>query len=111
MNVDEEMLETGVGLERVVQRIFWYQIFFREAVGKDIKLIALQKAMYDSDFVNPLVRKLKIDFQHNFVKPLCDTATSTFLALADDKSSKLPSLSVSLIEKIKLSAAQISTPL
>lgn len=84
LNVDEKALETGEGLETIVQRIFWYQIFFREAVGKDIKLIALQKAMYDSDFVNPLIRKLKIDFQHNLVKPLCDTATSTFLGRVPD---------------------------
>ena len=37
--------------------------------------------LYDSDFINPLVRKLKIDFQHNILKPLCDTATSTFFIL------------------------------
>ena len=84
MNVDQIALDTGEGLIDVVKRIFWYQIFFRDAVGKDIRLIALQKAMYDSDFVNPLVRKLKIDFQHNFVKPLCDTATSTFLGRVPD---------------------------
>ena len=84
MNVSEETLETGVGLIDVVKRIFWYQIFYKDAVGKDIKLIALQEAMYDSDFVNPLVRKLKIDFQHNLLKPLCDTATSTFLGRVPD---------------------------
>lgn len=84
MNVSEETLETGVGLIDVVKRIFWYQIFYRDAVGKDIKLIALQEAMYNSDFVNPLVRKLKIDFQHNLLKPLCDTATSTFLGRVPD---------------------------
>lgn len=88
MNVDEQMLETGMGLETVVQRIFWYQIFYRDAIGKDIKLIALQKAMYDNDFVNPLIKKLKIDFQHNLVKPLCDTATSTFLGRVPDIVSK-----------------------
>lgn len=84
MNVSEETLETGVGLIDVVKRIFWYQIFYKDAVGKDIKLIALQEAMYDSDFINPLVRKLKIDFQHNILKPLCDTATSTFLGRVPD---------------------------
>ena len=84
MNVDERALETGDGLIEVVKRIFWYQILFREAVGKDIKLIGLQLAMYNSDFVNPLIRKLKIDFQHNLVKPLCDTATSTFLGRVPD---------------------------
>ena len=88
MNVDEQMLETGMGLETVVQRIFWYQIFYRDAIGKDIKLIALQKAMYDNDFVNPLIKKLKIDFQHNLVKPLCDTSTSTFLGRVPDIVSK-----------------------
>jgi SPP1 family phage portal protein len=84
MNVSEETLETGEGLINVVQRIFWYQIFYRDAVGKDIKIIALQEAMYNSDFVNPLIRKLKIDFQHNLLKPLCDTATSTFLGRVPD---------------------------
>ena len=84
MNVDERALETGEGLIEVVKRIFWYQILFREAVGKDIKLIGLQLALYNSDFINPLIRKLKIDFQHNLVKPLCDTATSTFLGRVPD---------------------------
>ena len=84
MNVDEEMLRTGVGLETVVQKIFWYQIFYRDAVGKDIKLIALQEALYNNDFVNPLIKKLKLDFQHNLVKPICDTATSTFLGRVPD---------------------------
>ena len=84
MNVDQVALETGNGLIDVVKKIIWYQIFYKDAVGKNIKLIGLQEAMYNSDFVNPLIRKLKIDFQHNLVKPLCDTATSTFLGRVPD---------------------------
>ena len=85
MNVSEQTLENGGNeLIEVVKRIFWYQIFYKDAVGKNIKAIALQEAMYDSDFVNPLVRRLKIDFQHNLLKPLCDTATSTFLGRVPD---------------------------
>ena len=84
MNVSEQTLEKGEGLIDVVKKIIWYQIFYKDAVGKDIKLIALQEAMYNSDFINPLIRKLKIDFQHNLVKPLCDTATSTFIGRVPD---------------------------
>ena len=86
MNVSEQALQGNNPNEllEVVKRIFWYQIFFKDAVGKDIKLIGLQKAMYNNDFLNPLLRKLKIDFQHNLVKPQCDTATSTFLGRVPD---------------------------
>ena len=51
MNVDKQALETGVGLDKVVQRIFWYQIFWKDAIGKDIKLMSLQKRMYDPEYV------------------------------------------------------------
>ena len=37
LNVSEETLKTGVGLERVVQQIFWYQIFYKDSVGKDLR--------------------------------------------------------------------------
>ena len=86
MNVDKEQLETGVGLEKVVQKIIWYQIFWKDAIGKDIRLIDLQYKMYNSDLINPfyLNRKLKLDLQHNLVKPLVDTATSTFLGRVPD---------------------------
>ena len=39
LNVSEEQLETGVGLEQIVQQIFWYQIFWKDAFGKNIRLI------------------------------------------------------------------------
>ena len=85
MNVDQNALETGVGLDKVVKDIFWYQIFFRNALGKDIRLKALQKAMYDSKYERPfLLKKLKMDTQFNLLKPLCDTATSTFLGRVPD---------------------------
>ena len=57
MNVDQEMLDTGIGLEQVVQRIFWYQIFWKDAIGKDIRLMATQKAMYNPEYID--VFKLK----------------------------------------------------
>lgn len=86
MNVDREQLETGVGLEKVVQKIIWYQIFWKDAIGKDIRLIDLQYKMYNSDLIDPffLDRKLKLDLQHNLVKPLVDTSTSTFLGRVPD---------------------------
>ena len=84
LNITEEQLNDPEQLIGIVQKIFWYQIFYKDAIGKDIKLIGVQKALYNNDFVNPLVRKLKIDFEHNFVKPLCDTATSTFLGRVPD---------------------------
>ena len=86
MNVDSKTLETGVGLEKVVQRIIWYQIFWKDAVGKDIRLIDLQYKLYNSDIIDPFCidRHLKLDLQHNLVKPLCDTATSTFLGRVPD---------------------------
>lgn len=84
LNITEEQLNDQNELIGIVQKIFWYQVFYKDAIGKDIKLIGVQKALYNNDFVNPLVRKLKIDFEHNFVKPLCDTATSTFLGRVPD---------------------------
>lgn len=85
MNISDDALENGgEELIDVVKRIFWYQIFYRDAVGKDIRLIALQEQLYNNEFVNPITKKLKIDLQHNFVKPLCDTATSTFLGRVPD---------------------------
>ena len=86
MNVDREQLETGAGLEKVVQKIIWYQIFWKDAIGKDIRLIDLQYKMYNSDLIDPffLDRKLKLDLQHNLVKPLVDTSTATFLGRVPD---------------------------
>ena len=62
LNITEEQLNDPEQLIGIVQKIFWYQIFYKDAIGKDIKLIGVQKALYNNDFVNPLVRKLKIDF-------------------------------------------------
>ena len=85
MNVDKNVLETGMGLDKVVHDIIWYQIFWKDAIGKDIRLKYLQKAMYDSKYEKPfLFKKLKLDLQHNLVKPICDTSTSTFLGRVPD---------------------------
>lgn len=86
MNVSQESLDTGVGLIEVVKKIIWYQIFWRDAIGKNIKLIDLQYKLYNSDTTSPfyLNRKLKLDLQHNLVKPLVDDATSTFLGRVPD---------------------------
>lgn len=86
MNVSEKSLETGVGLEETVKKIIWYQVFWKDAIGKNIKLIDLQYKLYNSDATSPfyLNRKLKIDLQHNLVKPLVDVATSTFLGRVPD---------------------------
>ena len=86
MNVSEKALETGIGLEETVKKIIWYQIFWKDAIGKDIRLIDLQYKLYNSDATSPFYvnRKLKLDLQHNFVKPLVDDATSTFLGRIPD---------------------------
>ena len=86
MNVSEQSLETGLGLEETVKKIIWYQIFWKDAIGKDIKLIDLQYKLYNSDNTSPFYvnRKLKLDLQHNLVKPLVDDATSTFLGRIPD---------------------------
>ena len=64
MNVDRETLETGIGLENVVQKIIWYQIFYKDAVGKDIRLIALQEGMYNNEYIKPFFqKKLKADLK------------------------------------------------
>ena len=89
MNVSDETLNTGVGLGEVVKKIIWYQIFYKDVIGKNLRLMADQKAMYDSKFEKPfLFKKLKLDFTHNLVKPLCDTATSTFLGRVPDITTK-----------------------
>ena len=86
MNVSEKTLRTGEGLIDVVKKILWYQIFWKDAIGKNIKLIDLQYKMYNSDTTSPfyLNRKLKLDLQHNLLKPLVDDATSTFLGRVPD---------------------------
>ena len=86
MNVDQKTLETGVGLIEVVKKIIWYQVFWKDAIGKNIRLIDLQYKLYNSDDVDPfyIKKKVKLGLQHNLVKPLCDTATSTFLGRVPD---------------------------
>lgn len=85
MNVNSNALEQGIGLDKVVKDIFWYQIFYKNALGKDIKLKAIQKFSYDSEYKKPfLFKKLKMETQFNLLKPLCDTATSTFLGRVPD---------------------------
>ena len=92
LNVSEETLKTGVGLERVVQQIFWYQIFYKDSVGKDLRKLKLLKDMYEAkngDTIK-LNRKTKlIEGYYNLVKPLCDTATRTFLGRVPDITTKL----------------------
>ena len=92
LNVSEETLKTGEGLERVVQQIFWYQIFYKDSVGKDLRKLKLLKDMYEAkngDTIK-LNRKTKlIEGYYNLVKPLCDTATRTFLGRVPDITTKL----------------------
>lgn len=85
MNVDDNTLKTGDGLIEVVKSIIWYQVFYKEAVGKDIRAKEYQKSLYEGKKDKPFIfKKIKIDFQHNLVKPLCDTATSTFIGRVPD---------------------------
>ena len=85
MNVDQETLDTGVGLENVVKDIIWYQIFFKDAIGKNIRLKAAQLDMYENKSTRPIYfKRIKLNFQHNLLKPLCDTSTSTFLGRMPD---------------------------
>ena len=87
LNVSEEQLETGVGLEKIVQQIFWYQIFWKDAIGKDIRKMKLQKDMYetkDQTQVRFFKKGNRTEAYYNLVKPLCDTATNTFIGRVPD---------------------------
>ena len=87
LNISEEALETGVGLERVVQQIFWYQIFWKDSFGKDIRLMKLQKDMYeakDGARVKFFKKAGKNEAYYNLLKPLCDTAKNTFIGRVPD---------------------------
>ncbi len=86
MNIDKYALETGDGLMEYVKQIIYYQVFYRDVIGKDIKLIGAQLDMYEGKhFIDVLpYKKQKLDLQHNLVKPLCDTATATFLGRVPD---------------------------
>ena len=87
LNVDEEVLRTGVGLERIVQQIFWYQVFYKDAIGKDIRLMKLQKDMYNArngERIAFIKKPNRTEAYYNLLKPLCDTATSTFIGRVPD---------------------------
>ena len=87
LNVTQEMLETGVGLEKVVQQIFWYQIFWKDAIGKNIYLMNQQMEMYDSSKCTNAKysrKDKKTEAYYNLLKPLCDTSTSTFIGRVPD---------------------------
>ena len=87
LNVSDEMLETGEGLERVVQQIFWYQIFWKDSIGNNIYLMKLQKDMYNAKDCERLAYNKdakKKGAYYNLIKPLCDTATSTFIGRVPD---------------------------
>ena len=87
MNVDEEALRTGVGLDKVVKQIFWYQIFWKDAIGKDIRLMKLQKDMYNAkngERIAFIKKPNRTEAYYNLLKPLCDTATSTFIGRVPD---------------------------
>ena len=47
LNVSEEKLQSG-DLMDVVQQIIWYQIFWKDAIGKDIRVMKEQKDLYES---------------------------------------------------------------
>ena len=89
LNVSEEQLQTGDLLD-VVKELFWYQIFWKDSFGQDIKLKDLQEKMYKSKDEAPVFynKKLKLVNGYNLLKPLCDTATNTFLGRVPDIVSK-----------------------
>ena len=76
MNVDKETLETGKGLIDVVKKIIWYQIFWKDAVGKDIRLIDLQYKMYNSDIIDPFYIKRKLKLKKEVKKMIKHTNTT-----------------------------------
>ena len=85
LDVDEETLRTGIGLESIVEQIIWYQIFWRDAIGKNIRLMKLQKDLYESKMGDSVYfDELKFDGNYNLLKPLCDTANTTFIGRVPD---------------------------
>ena len=103
MSINKETLETGMGLDSVVKRILWYQVFYKDAIGKSIASIKTQRDMYYSSEENPYIfKKIKLNLFHNLVKPLCDTATTTFLSRVPDIVSKGTDAEKSRISKFSL---------
>lgn len=105
LDVDEKVLETGVGLERVVQQIMWYQVFWKDSIGKDIRLMNLQKEMYEAkngERVKFIRNAKRTEAYYNLLKPLCDTATSTFIGRVPDIVSNGGKEEVSRISKFTL---------
>ena len=91
LNVDEQALETGEGLINVVKQLFWYQIFFKDSFGQDIKLKKFQQDLYEckDNVTLKLSRRGKLEVSgYNLLKPLCDTANTTFLGRVPDISTK-----------------------
>ena len=87
LNVSEEQLRTGIGLDKVVQEIFWYQVFWKDAIGKDIRKMKVLKDMYEAkqgDIIKYNKKAKLTEGYYNLVKPLCDTATSTFIGRVPD---------------------------
>lgn len=89
LNVDEQALETGDLLD-VVKNLFWYQIFWKGSFGPDIRLKSIQKEMYKNDNKAPVFcnKSIKLVNGYNLLKPLCDTANSTFIGRVPDIVSK-----------------------
>ena len=86
LNVSPEKLETGDLLD-TVKDIIWYQIFWKDALGKNIKLMKLQKDLYESKDRTTVRKSYKTgkgEAYFNLVKPLCDTAANTFLGRVPD---------------------------
>ena len=87
LNVDEQTLETGLGLDRIIKDIIWYQVIYPSPFGgDDIELKSTQKLMYDRKDTRFAKQKElnKKELPFNLLKPLCDTATSTFLGRVPD---------------------------
>ena len=53
LNVSEEKLQSG-DLIDVVKQLFWYQIFWKDSFGADIRLKKLQEDMYKSNDKAPI---------------------------------------------------------
>ena len=105
LDVDKETLETGEGLVDIVKKIFWYQIFWKDAIGKNIRLMKTQKDMYESKDI-PILKYInkskKTEAYYNLLKPKCDTATATFMGRVPDIVSNGSKEEISRISKFAL---------